>query len=217
MPENSNPYFDLQGLTDIAWASSDMERTVAFYNGVLGLPISKTMELPDGTQFFAFDIGEGQEISFIWDPDGGPVSGSTESQMGLDGSTNHVSLRIEVDKVVDYFVRLRERGVDPGLGVMYYPGTPTAEKMAQDGQLWVHIDGSDSYGQMRQPSTITLEELVVNDDICTAEIQFKDPDGFGLEFTADFADRVTKTAESFYGNKDVKGKSRPIRAAATPE
>jgi catechol 2,3-dioxygenase-like lactoylglutathione lyase family enzyme len=215
MPENKNPYFDLQGLSEIAWVSSDMARTVEFYNGVLGLPISKTMDMPDGTQYFAFDIGDGQEIAFVWDPEGGPVSGSSESWMGLDGSTNHVAFRIEVDKVIDYFVRLREKGIDAGIGVMYYPGTPTAEKMAKDGLLWVHIEGSDSYGPGGRTSTTSLDELVVNNDICTAEIQFKDPDGFGLEFTADFPDRVTKTAESFYGNKDVRGKSRQIGATAT--
>jgi catechol 2,3-dioxygenase-like lactoylglutathione lyase family enzyme len=53
-----NEKFELRGVNHIALVSSDMARTVRFYRDVLGMPLVKTLDLPDGKgQHFFFDIG----------------------------------------------------------------------------------------------------------------------------------------------------------------
>ena len=56
----TNEKFELRGVNHIALVSSDMARTVRFYRDVLGMPLVKTIELPNGLgQHFFFDIGNG--------------------------------------------------------------------------------------------------------------------------------------------------------------
>ena len=65
-----NEQFDLKGVNHVALVCRDMERTVAFYSGVLGMPLVKTIELPfGGGQHFFFDIGNGDCLAFFWFPD----------------------------------------------------------------------------------------------------------------------------------------------------
>ena len=58
---------------------SDMERTVDFYTNVLGMPLIKAIDLPDGMgQHFFFDAGNGDCVAFFW---------FTEAPDGEAGST----------------------------------------------------------------------------------------------------------------------------------
>ena len=58
MPKNEK--FDIQGLNHLALVCKDMEKTVEFYSEVLGMPLFKTIELPNNMgQHFFFDIGKG--------------------------------------------------------------------------------------------------------------------------------------------------------------
>ena len=43
----TNDQFELGGINHLALVCSDMERTVDFYTNVLGMPLIKTIELPD--------------------------------------------------------------------------------------------------------------------------------------------------------------------------
>jgi catechol 2,3-dioxygenase-like lactoylglutathione lyase family enzyme len=45
-----------------------MDRTVAFYTGVLGMRLSATLDLPGGWKHF-FDMGGGNQLACFWFPD----------------------------------------------------------------------------------------------------------------------------------------------------
>src|SRR5690606_7882696 len=66
----TNPKFDIRGINHLALVCRDMKRTVEFYSGVLGMPLTKTINLPNGMgQHFFFDIGNGDQLAFFWFPD----------------------------------------------------------------------------------------------------------------------------------------------------
>lgn len=61
--------FELRGINHLALVCRDMARTVEFYEGVLGMPLVKTVELPAGMgQHFFFDCGGGDLLAFFWSP-----------------------------------------------------------------------------------------------------------------------------------------------------
>ena len=69
MADDRNPEFELRGINHLALVCRDMKRTVDFYTGVLGMPLTKTIELPFGMgQHFFFDIGNGDCLAFFWFP-----------------------------------------------------------------------------------------------------------------------------------------------------
>ena len=71
----------IAGVNHIAMVSSDMERTCAFYGGVLGLRLSKTIELPGGAgQHFFFDIGSTSHSAII---DGAGTTTSSPSSLAF--------------------------------------------------------------------------------------------------------------------------------------
>lgn len=158
-----NEKFEIQGINHLALVCRDMKKTVEFYSGVLGMPLTKTINLPyDMGQHFFFDIGNGDQLAFFWFPDAPPaVPGVThaESLVGrgsitsAHASMNHVAFNIPADKVDEYQRKLEEAGIDC---------TPV-----------VNHDDSE-----RQASpTITPSTFV-------RSIYFKDPDGILLEFAA---------------------------------
>ncbi len=116
-----NEQFDLKGVNHVALVCRDMERTVAFYSGVLGMPLVKTIELFGGGQHFFFDIGNGDALAFFWFADGPgrapgiaapvarPDNGESTSAVG---SMNHIALQVAPERIEEYRQRLVERGVD---------------------------------------------------------------------------------------------------------
>ena len=137
-----------------------MARTVQFYEGVLGLPLVKTQELPNGMgQHFFFDIGNGDCLAFFYFADGAerapgiafPESYATPSG---DGSMHHIAMRIPPEDVVRCYERLTDAGVE-------------LQFIAH------HLD---------RPSGRTLADIA--DDTYAASVYFKDPDGIVLEFCA---------------------------------
>ena len=70
MTEWKNEKFELRGINHLALVCKDMKRTVDFYTNVLGMPLIKTIDLPNGAgQHFFFDIGGGDALAFFWFPD----------------------------------------------------------------------------------------------------------------------------------------------------
>ena len=55
-----------KGINHLALVCRDMAETVAFYEGALGMPLVKTVALPDGGQHFFFDCGGGSLLAFFW-------------------------------------------------------------------------------------------------------------------------------------------------------
>ena len=67
MAASTNREFDIRGVNHLALVCKDMARTVEFYRDVLGMPLIKTIDLPDGLgQHFFFDIGNGDSLAFFW-------------------------------------------------------------------------------------------------------------------------------------------------------
>src|SRR5271163_1516769 len=108
--------FELRGINHLALVCSDMARTLAFYTGVLGMPLIKTIELPAGMgQHFFFDCGNGDALAFFWFPDapdpapgiaapvGRPDQGSLNSAIG---SMNHVAFAVPPAHIDEYRERL---------------------------------------------------------------------------------------------------------------
>ncbi|MGQ0434084.1 MAG: VOC family protein [Microthrixaceae bacterium] len=113
--------FAFGGINHLALVSSDMERTVAFYERLLGMRLVKTIELPVGMgQHFFFDCGGGDMLAFFWFPGapagvpgisapvGRPDTGDLTSAIG---SMNHVAFTVPADKIEEYRDRLVDAGV----------------------------------------------------------------------------------------------------------
>jgi catechol 2,3-dioxygenase-like lactoylglutathione lyase family enzyme len=161
--DRRNEKFDIRGINHLALVCKDMKRTVEFYSGVLGMPLTKTINLPQNMgQHFFFDIGNGDQLAFFWFPDAPEaVPGVSHagnligrgSAISAHASMNHVAFNIPADKVDEYQRKLQEAGIDC---------TPV-----------VNHDESE-----RQASpTITPSTFV-------RSIYFTDPDGILLEFAA---------------------------------
>lgn len=114
--------FEFGGINHLALVCSDMERTVEFYSGVLGMPLVKTIELPAGLgQHFFFDCGGGDCLAFFWFPDAPdaapgvsapaarPDQGSLTSAIG---SMNHVAFAVPPERIVEYRERLLAAGIE---------------------------------------------------------------------------------------------------------
>jgi len=155
--------FELNGINHLALVSSDMARTVAFYEGVLGMPLVKTIELPVGMgQHFFFDCGGDDMLAFFWFP-GAPagVPGISAPAARPDtgdltsaiGSMNHVAFAVPADKIEAY----RDRLIDAGI--------PCSEVANHDDSEW---------GISRE----------MHPGVFVRSIYFQDPDGILLEFAS---------------------------------
>jgi len=66
-PAGSRPASAARGIHHTALISSDVRRTVEFYQGVLGFPLTEMIENRDypGSTHFFFDVGNGNAIAFF--------------------------------------------------------------------------------------------------------------------------------------------------------
>ena len=155
--------FELGGVNHLALVCRDMAATVAFYEGILGMPLVKTIELPVGLgQHFFFDCGGGDTLAFFWFPD------APEPEVGISGprcrpdqgvlassigSMNHVAFQVPAEKLEEYQVKLRAAGVE------------TSEIANHDDSEFGLADTWD-------------------DGVFVRSLYFVDPDGILLEFAA---------------------------------
>src|SRR5271169_2596501 len=101
----SERFFELHGLSHLALNSADMARTVDFYEGLLGIPPVKPLDVPgsNGGQHFFFDVGCDECLAFFYFP-GVPKCEVTVDK-GLGGPTpppvmNRVAFTVP-EKTVD--------------------------------------------------------------------------------------------------------------------
>ncbi|MBI3245198.1 MAG: VOC family protein [Deltaproteobacteria bacterium] len=161
MERRTNKEFELRGVNHLALVCKDMARTVDFYSKTLGMPLTKTIELPNSMgQHFFFDIGNKDSLAFFWfpdAPDAAPGIASPKNNVGqgslatAHGSMNHVAFDVSAEKLSEYRDRLRAKGVEV-TEVIHHDDTP------------------------RQVSP------TVNDSTFVSSIYFFDPDGILLEF-----------------------------------
>ncbi|HTQ14081.1 MAG TPA: VOC family protein [Rhizomicrobium sp.] len=156
-----NREFEFGGINHLALVCKDMARTVAFYSGVLGMPLIKTIELPRGMgQHFFFDLGNGDSLAFFWFPDApeaqpgvasatvGPLPGPS-----AHGSMNHVAIDVAPDRIDAYYEKLVAKGV-------------------KCSPVISHDDSPMQASREITPTTFVRS------------IYFYDPDGIALEFAA---------------------------------
>jgi catechol 2,3-dioxygenase-like lactoylglutathione lyase family enzyme len=148
--------FELSGINHLALVCKNMDRTIDFYTNVLGMPLTKTIDLPDGRgKHYFFDCGGGDQLAFFWFPDG-PDSVSAKEYRRITatpGTMNHVAFDVSPDKIEEY----RERLV--GMGI----------------ECTEVVNHDDSERQVSDDVSATT---------FVRSIYFKDPDGTQLEFAA---------------------------------
>ncbi len=66
-PTAERPPTTARGVHHIALLSADVERTIAFYQGLIGFPLTELFENRDyeGSTHFFFDIGNGNALAFF--------------------------------------------------------------------------------------------------------------------------------------------------------
>jgi catechol 2,3-dioxygenase-like lactoylglutathione lyase family enzyme len=121
--------FDLRGFNHVALVCSDMQETVDFYEGILGFPLVKTLELGGHGQHFFFEVTENDGIAFFWFPNVDPpapgIAGapwlagemSPGAAGGLAGksaigSMHHLSFDVPAEMLEEYRRRLIDAGVE---------------------------------------------------------------------------------------------------------
>ena len=107
-PVGERPASTARGLHHTALISSDVERTVRFYQDVLGFPLTELIENRDypGLSHFFFDIGNGNLIAFFDFPglDVGPYA-------EVLGGLHHLAISADPDRWQQLVERLTEAGV----------------------------------------------------------------------------------------------------------
>lgn len=108
-PGGERPPSTARGVHHVALISSDVERTVRFYQDVLGFPLTEMFEnrdLPGSTHFF-FDLGNGNTIAFFDLPgvDPGPYA-------EVLGGLHHLAISIERPQWEAARDRLHAEGVE---------------------------------------------------------------------------------------------------------
>ena len=106
---DQRPVSSARGLHHTALISSDVERTIRFYQDVLGFPLTELIENRDypGSSHFFFDIGNGNLIAFFDFPglDVGPYA-------EVLGGLHHVAISVEPERWREAVARLTEAGVE---------------------------------------------------------------------------------------------------------
>ena len=189
MTNVQNKIFDIRGINHLALVCKDMARTVDFYSNTLGMPLIKTIDLPNGMgQHFFFDIGNGDSLAFFWFPNAPAATpgvaaaanlpGSGSSIASGHGSMNHVAFNVPEDKIDEYHERLLARGV-------------ACTKVVN------HDDSQRQISDTISPSTFVRS------------IYFFDPDGICLEIAA-WTRVLDPKVEVKHEPVDAEGKKRAV-------
>lgn len=151
-----------KGINHLALVCRDMAETVKFYTGALGMPLVKTVALPDGGQHFFFDCGGGSLLAFFWWPDSPAEAPGIASVKAFPmepksavGSMNHVAFDMAADELEASIAKLEAAGVHVSIPVV--------------------VNHDDS------PMGVARE---MHDGVWVRSVYFRDPNGIMLEFAA---------------------------------
>ncbi len=107
-PKSERPASTARGVHHMALICSDVERTIQFYQGLLGFPLIELMENRDykGSTHLFFDIGNNNLLAFFDFPGLG-------LQPGIEslGSVQHIAISTTADNLERIKRTLDERGV----------------------------------------------------------------------------------------------------------
>ena len=108
-PAGERPGSSARGLHHTALISSDVERTVRFYQDLLGFPLTELIDNRDypGSSHFFFDIGNGNLLAFFDFPglDVGPYA-------EVLGGLHHLAISMEPERWTEVVGRFEDAGVD---------------------------------------------------------------------------------------------------------
>jgi catechol 2,3-dioxygenase-like lactoylglutathione lyase family enzyme len=127
-PAGERPASTARGLHHTALISSDVERTVRFYQDVLGFPLTELIENRDypGSSHFFFDIGNGNLLAFFDFPglDVGPYA-------EVLGGLHHCAISVEPARWQEIVDRLEQTGVEHAVhsGVSVYFRDPDGARI----------------------------------------------------------------------------------------
>jgi len=108
-PRQERPPSTARGLHHVALVSSDVERTIGFYQDLLGFPLTELVENRDypGSSHFFFDIGHDNLLAFFDFPglDLGPYA-------EVLGGLHHVAISVAPERWREVVDRFDEAGVE---------------------------------------------------------------------------------------------------------
>ena len=115
-PEGERPASSVRGIHHTAVLSSDVERTINFYQGVLEFPLTDIFENRDykGSNHFFFDLGNGNLLAFFDFPGLG-LGPYAEVLGGL----HHIAISVEPDN----WERLKKKLDSEGIPYLHESGT----------------------------------------------------------------------------------------------
>lgn len=155
-----------KGINHLALVCRDMAETVKFYTEALGMPLVKTVVLPDGGQHFFFDCGGGSLLAFFWWGDAPPAAPGIASVADFPskpktavGSMNHVAFHMDEDQLDASIARLQANGVHVSVPIV--------------------VNHDDS------PMGVARD---MHDGVWVRSVYFRDPKGVMLEFAATLRD-----------------------------
>ena len=154
------------GINHLALVCRDMDETVKFYTEALGMPLVKTVALPDGGQHFFFDCGGGSSVAFFWWPEVPAAAPGVASVAEFPakpksavGSMNHVAFHMDEAELEASIGRLQAAGVHVSAPVV--------------------VNHDDS------PMGVARE---MHEGVWIRSVYFRDPNGIMLEYAATLRD-----------------------------
>jgi catechol 2,3-dioxygenase-like lactoylglutathione lyase family enzyme len=108
-PQGERPPSTARGIHHMAVLSSDVERTIHFYQDILGFPLTDIFENRDykGSNHFFFDLGNGNLLAFFDFP--GLALGPYAEVLG---GLHHIAISVEPDNWERSKTRLDEEGIE---------------------------------------------------------------------------------------------------------
>lgn len=148
-----------KGINHLALVCHDMAETVKFYTEALGMPLVKTVALPDGGQHFFFDCGGDSLLAFFWWPDApgaapgvASVADFPSKPKSAVGSMNHVAFHLDEAELDASVARLQANGVHVAAGVVVnHDDSPRGVSRDMHPGVWIRSV------YFRDPNGIMLE------------------------------------------------------------
>lgn len=165
--------FNLRGFNHVALTCADMQATVDFYEGILGFPLVKTLDLAGHGQHFFFQVTEHDGIAFFFFNNMNPQAPglaaadwnagemTPNSARGLTGKAapgamHHLSFGVPDEKLQEY----RQKLIDAGIEV--------SDIIRQTD----HNGESISSFYFRDPDGIILEFSAFEEPLIAREVEF---------------------------------------------